>query len=403
MADTIVPLDKALRIIDERTPARPRQIERLNLPSAFGRILASDAVSALDVPPFDKSAVDGYAIPDDGERGEYRLLKTMYAGEEPSYCLDADCAALVMTGAPAPPGTRRVVMVEDAARLDEIVHIERMEFGESRNICAKGEDARAGDVVAKAGQRLDAAVIAHLTGCGITEAEVFKPLRAAIVSTGDEIADDPASLRPGRIMNTNGSMLAALCRENGIAVALDESVRDDERDTREAIGRGMECADIILISGGVSAGERDFVPAAMESLGLQRHFRRVAVKPGKPTTFAACEGKAIFGLPGNPVAVYLMFQLMALRAAARMLGIPHRESRMRVPAAARIAGASASRAAFLPACIDDTGAVAPLPYHGSAHIGAVAKADGFVFIPSGSRPIEAGDLADFYIFRGRGM
>ena len=173
------------------------------------------------------------------------------------------------------------------------------------------------------------------------EVDVLRPIRLAVLSTGDEIVDDPRELGPGKIMNVNGPMLALLGRRHSMEIALEKSIPDRRDATVEAISRAADLADIVLISGGVSVGDRDFVGPALADAGLRVHFSAVAVKPGRPLTFATCPGAAVFGLPGNPVSVYVMFHLFVLRAAARMCGSAvdragdHVPPGVRIPSSAR--------------------------------------------------------------------
>lgn len=224
---------------------------------------------------------------------------------------------------------------------------------------------------------------------------VWPPVRLAVLSTGDEIADDPADLAPGRIMNANGPMLAHLAADHGLRVVVERTVPDDVEQTVSALREALAAADIVAISGGVSVGDLDCVLEAFSRVGLKVHFSRIAVKPGKPTVFATGGGKVVFGLPGNPVSVCVMFHLFVLRATRLLCGIPPRLREIRLPLASDLRRREADRLGFAPARLTETGAVEPLEYHGSAHLLALSRADGFFSVPAGVSELSAGEQVAF--------
>ena len=388
----MIPLDEALRIVDEAlADVRPRA-ETVPVREALGRVLLADEVSRLDLPPFDKSAMDGYAVVAGDERERYRLLETVAAGQMPTARLAPGCAAKVMTGSAVPEGTGRVVIVEHTQEEGGAVLVHR--HSSASNICRQGEDVRCGDTVLRGGVVLRALDVANLIACGVQEVEVARPPSVAVIATGDEIVDSPDLLRPGRIMNANGPLIAGLAREFGLPVAGEASVPDDREATAGALTEALAHADMVVISGGVSVGQFDFVAAALRDIGLQVHFTRVSVKPGKPMTFASGPAGLVFGLPGNPVAVYLTLHLYVLRAAARMMGLtpPAQHGRVRMGAAYR--RRKADRAGYAPCRMRD-GVAEPIDYHGSAHLTALTEMDGFFVVPIGARAVEPGDEVSF--------
>ena len=390
-------LDEALAAVDAALTGAAPAAETVPVREALGRVLAADQHSRLDLPPFDKSAMDGYAVLPGDEREAYRLLETVAAGQTPTARLEPGTAVKVMTGAPVPDGAGKVIIREVTDEAGETVRVRRHDA--SDNICRQGEDIRAGDPVLQAGRALDALDAANLVSCGITEVPVAARLRMAILSTGDEIVDDPAALRPGRIMNANGPMLAGLAAAHGLTVVAEQSVPDAPEPTVAALRGAMAAADIVVLSGGVSVGEYDYVLAAFEQAGLDVHFARIAVKPGKPTVFATSGGRVVFGLPGNPVSVCVMFHLFVLRAAARLCGAPPPLRTVHLPLAAGYRRRKANREQFVPARRTADGAMEPLEYHGSAHLLAMREADGFLRVPIGVVELAAGDVAGFLPIR----
>lgn len=398
-AEQMIPLEQALASLDAAVPLRTPAPELLPVRSAWGRILTADQAARLDLPPFDKSAVDGYAVSENDARSEYELIGTVAAGQECRLELRPGQTVKVMTGAPVPAGTGRVVMLEDASEADGVVSISAE--AAAHNICRQAEDVRAGQLVLHAGRRLGAVEIASLIGCGLTEVAVAPRVQIAIVSTGDELVDDPGQLSAGRIVNSNGPLLSALAGEYGLEVACELSARDSREDTRRALEAALAAAPLVALSGGVSAGDYDCVPGVLAELGLALHFNRVAAKPGKPLTLATGGGKTVLGLPGNPVAVYLMFHLFVLRAARRLIGLPAELTSRRMRLAAGYARPRVDRQEHVPCRINATGEVESFDYHGSAHLLALVEADGFFVVPVGVNSLSAGAPIDVLLTRTR--
>lgn len=391
--DEMISFEQALKIVDETLGGVKPEGEVVPAPEALGRFLLEDELSRLDLPPFDKSAMDGFAVLEGDERGEYRLIETVAAGEIAGKRLEPGTTIQVMTGAPVPEGTGKVIMVEHTEREGDIVRVTRPD---SRiNIARRAEDVRAGDRVLPAGTRLSAADIANLISCGVVEVKVAKRVRIAVICTGDEIVDSPALIKPGRIMNSNGPMLAALAEENGLELTGVEKVPDDLEKTRAAMSRAAEEADIVVLSGGVSMGEFDYVIEALAAVGFKVHFSRVAMKPGKPMTFATRDRKVVFGLPGNPVSVYLTFHLFVMRAVSLVSGAEPGLRELTLTLTDDYKRKRAERTGFVPCRLGKKGEVKPVEYHGSAHLAALSEADGFMVIPKGIMEMEKGGTVRF--------
>ena len=389
----MIPLEDALACVDRVLGDRRVARETVPVRQAAGRFLAVDQHSKLDLPPFDKAAMDGYAIATDDVRGEYRVAGIVAAGQPGMSALGPDEALKVMTGAPVPHGATRVIMVEQAVERDGRVRFENASA--AKNICRQAEDVAVGQTILRAGSRLEPLHIANLIGCGISEVQVARPVRVAIIATGDEIVSSAAELGPGKIMNTNGPLLAGLARTFGLSVISETSVPDDESKLAAAMQRGLAEADVVVLTGGVSAGDYDFVPDVIADCNLEIHFSRVAVKPGKPTVFASGKNEVLFGLPGNPVAVYLTFHLFVLRATARLSGGDYEPREVKLRLAADFARRATVRTEYAPGRITPEGCVETLKYHGSAHLAALMEADGFLVVPRGVETLKAGAEVTF--------
>lgn len=388
-----ITFDESLEIFD-RIVGRMGLLPTLQMSSrdAAGLTLAADAVSRLDLPPFNKAAMDGYAIAKTDDCDTFDVIEEIPAGCAPTRPVGPGQATRIMTGAPVPEGTERVVPWENTDNGRERVKINRL--GGKTNICVQGEDVRTGDVVYRPGQPLDAIAIASLLGCGISEVSVFRRTRISILATGSELADDPAELRPGMIIDTNGPMLAALASENGIEVAQAERVADDLDATVDAI-RSAE-GDFLILTGGVSAGDYDFVAEALTRAGYTIRFNSVSVQPGNPLTLADTPDRIALGLPGNPVSVLNSFYHYLLRGIAIRTGRAAVTRSFKVELADDYSRRRARRTALVPCTLDEQTRLHPIEYHGSAHLHALSKADGVMLIPKGIESLPAGTKVRFF-------
>ncbi len=361
------------------------------LEAALNRFLSRDILSPLDMPEFDKSAMDGYALMAGDDSREFRVGETIAAGTPPSLPLARGRCARIMTGAMLPPGAGRVVRREYAEETDGLVRIVRPDPND--NVRRRGEDLRRGQPVLARGDRLTAARVALLASLGIAVVPVARPPRVGVITTGSELAAPGSPLAPGRIYDSNSYSLAAQLREAGAESVLLGGVADEAAATSRAIAGGLAACDALILSGGVSAGDFDYVPAALEQAGCAVHFRRVAVQPGMPTVFASRAGKPVFGLPGNPVSTFVIFEVFIKPLLLRWLGNDFRP--LLQPAVLRegFRRAHGGRTAFLPvAC--RAGRAELLAYHGSAHLHALSRANALLRVPAGVDEIPAGSTVD---------
>ncbi len=320
-------------------------------------------------------------------------METVAAGEVGTKCLEPGTTVKVMTGVAVPPGTGRVIMIEHTEQHEDTVRV--LKHGGGTNICWQGEDVRRAEMVLSAGTILSTVDIANLIGCGLTEVKVARQPRMAIISTGSEIVDSAALLEPGKIMNVNAPLLAGLAKEHSLIVVSEQCVPDDREAIAQALHAALDQADVVVLSGGVSAGDFDFVIEAFADVGLKLHFSRIAVKPGKPMTYASAPGKVVFGLPGNPVAVYLTFHLFVLRAVALMTGAEPQMREFMLPLASDFQRRKGERVEYVPCKLTRDGAIKQVEYHGSAHLYALTHADGFFIVPVGVTELHAGDTVTF--------
>ena len=393
----------ARRILRDRRP----RTEQIALGAAESRILAVPLRADDDQPPFSRSTRDGYACRA-AEISTYSALPiagTTHAGEAPSGPLPQGSAWEIMTGAPVPPGADCVVMVEHVERAgDSIMLLGSRIIGSGENIVAQGAQALRGDEILQAGEELGPAQIALAASCGYSFVEVFERPRVAILTTGDELVPIEATPGPGKIRNSNALMLAALVtRAGGDAVLLDSAV--DAPEALDAALANAAQADMLLISGGVSAGKYDLVEPALGRLGAQFHFTSVLIQPGKPLVFgeiprkgSSQDAQVFFGLPGNPISSAATFLLFAAPMLAALGGRVEIQPRFVLAELAKERDRTGSPrlTRFLPArctfspSTNEMPRVATVPWHGSGDLAAFANSNCFLVVPEGTTYLKGG-------------
>lgn len=386
----MIPFEQAYELV--LGAARRLPSEEVALDESLGRILAEDVRSDMDMPPFDKSAMDGYACRR-ADLGEVlTVVDTIPAGQVPSRPIGPGECAKIMTGAMVPTGADCVVMVE----YTEQPTADTMRFTGGKtedNICLQGEDLKAGDAVLHGGERIMAQHIAVLASVGCVGPRVACRPRVAVLATGSELVEPSATPGPGRIRNSNSYQLCAQVTAMGAIAEYYGIAQDTAAETDAAIKRGLAKNDVVLVSGGVSMGDFDLVPGILKENGFELLFEKVAIKPGKPTVFGTGQGKFCFGLPGNPVSTFVLFEILVKPFLYAMLGHAFQPIEMRLPLAERVRRKKTKRASWIPVVIRD-GGVKPVSYHGSAHIHAVCGADGLICLPVGTAELAEGSLVD---------
>lgn len=325
MATKLISIDEArTRVLAE---ARPLALESRPLAEALGSVLAETVVAPHDVPPFDNSGMDGFAvraadIVDAAAASPVALtvVETIPAGHVAKHTLTEGQAARIMTGAPLPPGADAVVQVESTEeRGGHVLFFEPVKPG--KNVRRAADDIVAGDRVLAPGAVLGPAEIGVIASLGFPAVKVYRRPRVAVISTGSELVDVDQPLGPGQIRNSNSYSLRAQCQQLGVEVTVFPIVPDDYEATKRAIAGGLEY-DVLLTSGGVSVGKFDFVKDVQDELGVERRLWGVAMKPGKPLAFGVRQGTLVFGLPGNPVSAMVSFELFVRPALLRLMGYP---------------------------------------------------------------------------------
>ena len=399
----MISVDETLRRILERTPELPA--EMVGFASARGRVLREAVFADRDLPPFDRSAVDGYAVRAAclAGGGRLRVVDQIPAGTMPRIPVGPGEAAAVMTGAPIPPGADAAIMVEDTVRDGDFVRWPAPDRNPppvraGGRVTARGAEVRAGAKLLEAGGRVSAAAVGLLATVGKVEVAVGRRPRVAVFSTGDELRHPRTTTpRPAQIRDANSHMIAARCRGMGLPTRRLGFAPDDPRRLAETIASGLE-SEVLFISGGVSMGRYDYVEPMLEAAGVRLLVTAVAIRPGKPFVFGITEESPpilVFGLPGNPVSALTTFEVLARPALEKMEGIPDPRSprpsvRLLAPVTKR-----GPRRAFLPARVgiseDGELTAQPIRSQGSGDIAAVALANALVIVPEDAAAIPAGE------------
>jgi molybdopterin molybdotransferase len=396
----VLAFDEALsRVLGAVTPF---ESEPVPLAGAAGRVLREPVDADIDVPPFDTTAMDGWAVrAAEAAAAPLRLRvagPTVGAGGRGG-ALPAGAALKVMTGAPMPDGSDAIVPVEQAEEEREAVLL-RTAPAEGAHVRRRGEVIARGDRLLASGRRLSPADIVLLAAAGRASVRTARRARTAVLVTGDEVVATEATPGPAQIRNTNGPLLVASLTRLGADVT-DLGVSRDERDALSAaLGRALAGGfDVVLTTGGVSAGDFDLVPALLETLGVTAHFHKVAIRPAKPVFFGTKGPTLVFGLPGNPVSAAVALDLFVRPALRKSSGLlpplpPTEVARLTAPARNK-----GSRLAFVPATLAREGGrltATPIRAKGSHDVLAHARANGLLVLPGGSA-LAAGDRADVHV------
>jgi molybdopterin molybdotransferase len=393
MAD-LISLEEALARIFEQV--RPLDAEPVPLAASAGRVIAADARSPVDLPPFASSAMDGFAVRSSDTPGRLPVVARIAAGVPAPRALEPGEAMGIATGGVVPDGADAVIPIEDVAENDNSVEIEHP-VGQGDNVRPRGSDVSAGDVVVAQGSRLGPAQIGALAAAGLVEVSAARRPRVVVLATGTELRRPGEPLGPGEVYEANGVLLATAFASAGADVETLPTVADDAAAHRRALESGLE-ADVLVTSGGVSVGPHDLVRGLLAELGVEEIFWGVAVKPGKPLAFGVRGSTLVFGLPGNPVSslvgaeVFVRAALLALQGA-------------RVPGPVYSAGSLASairlnrqrdefvRARSVPSAAGVV--LEPITGQESHMIARAATADALVHAPRGDGELAAGDTVRY--------
>ncbi len=403
--------DEAKKAIED--PFKPVFLgeEETVLLEAYNRVLNEDVVSGLDIPPFNRSTVDGYAVKaedtfgaEENKPATLKISGAVNVGEQPHVKVAKGEAVEIVTGAPIPQGADAVVMVEDTQREDSDLHV----FGSvtpNENVMKKGSDIKKGEVVLQKGQILGSSEIGVIAALGLTKVKVLKIPIVAVLSTGGEVYELGKDLPAGKIYDINAYSLSTAVIESGGKPVYFGVVPDDKAALSKALQTAVASADMVITSGGVSVGPRDYTPQIVDSLGKPGIVvYGIAVKPGKPTTVGFVGEKPVFSLPGHPTSALLIFYLFARSLIQRLAGRPISGMRIvRAFAGSRMFSAKGRRTFVMVKLEFDKKCrliAEPVETGASGAITTLAKADGFVEIAENEQFVDVDEEVAVMLFRG---
>lgn len=382
----MIPIEEAENILNQISFS-PKS-ETVPLMDALGCILAENITSSISMPPFDKSAMDGYAIISGDDSTRFKIVEIIGAGSIPNHALNKGECSKIMTGAMLPPNANRVIKVEVTEEKDGYMQVK--DEDKHLNICYLGEDIKPGDMVLKKGHLIRPPEIGIIASMGLIKVKVFEKPVVGIITTGSEVVEPGRKLEKGQIYNSNAYSISAQVLQMGALVKYAGIVSDDKESLRENLQKLLDSCGVVLISGGVSMGDFDFVPQILEELGVHLFFKSVAIQPGKPTVFGQRNNTLVFGMPGNPVSTFTVFEVLVKRVLFSLMGYDYSpiilEGRMKKDFSRK----RADRTAYVPVKYNGDATIEPLEYHGSAHLSALADANGLLKIPTGTLLLEKG-------------
>ena len=399
-------LDEILRSVEPLAP------EARALGESLGLTLAGQVLSDVDSPPFDKALMDGYAVRSEdilGPETELTVIEELMAGRVPTRGLEAGQGTRIMTGAPIPDGCDAVVKVEETESTNNTVRILAESARPGQNLIRRGTNMKSGEVVLKSGRTLRAQELSALAEMGCHQVSVRRRPTMAVLATGDELVPVNETPGPGQIRNSNETMLAAQIEPAGGAAVPLGIARDEREHLRERIAVGLK-QDVLLLSGGVSAGKLDLVPSELASAGVEQVFHKVRVKPGKPVWFGILKPEEaslgrrnsclVFGLPGNPVSSMVCFELFVRTAIRQLRGQQDAKPRLISARLAHTHTHRDDRETYFPAAVDwtDGNRVTLMKWHGSSDLQATRGANAMAVFPAEPREYQVGDSVDVILW-----
>jgi len=386
----MISYEEALTLTEKYKPETG--IENLPFIDSIGRCLAEDIISDINMPPFNKTAVDGYACRKEDIDSELIITEIIPAGVSASRNVGEGECVKIMTGAAIPEGANWVFMVEDAEENNGRVRFKGKPGKD--NIARMGEDMRKGDIVMKAGRLIKPQDIAVMATVGAVSVAVRKRPVVGIITTGNELVEPDNKPADSQIRNSNGYQLIAQTIRAGALALYYGIVPDSEQETLVMLSKALDECDLVLLTGGVSMGDFDIVPDVLTKAGVKIIFNRIAVQPGKPTTFGAHDKALVFGLPGNPVSSFLQFEMFVRPMIYRAMGVTDFDRNRKHKLADDYSRKRTERMALVPVNLESDETVVPVEYHGSAHINALTDAYGVMKVPVGISFIRKGEYVD---------
>ena len=362
--------------------------EYVSIEDSLGRVISQKIVSDTKVPQADMSAMDGFACIYSERDKKLKVIETIAAGYVPQKKIEPGTCSRIMTGAMVPPGADCVVMFEHTQEENGFVTVTKLTDKKNIRYCA--EDINVGDIVIEKGTLISTAIYAVLATAGIINIPVAKKPTVGIIATGDELVEPQFIPSGAKIRNSNSYQLYAQSMRCGSIPKYYGIANDTARSTRELIDNAIKYSDVILVSGGVSAGDFDCVPQALKDSGFDLFIESIAIKPGKPAVFGKKGDVFAFGMPGNPVSTFVLFELLVRPFLQKMMGHCYSPVIVKTSVCKDIRKKKGDRLEIIPVKINSDGTAEKVDYHGSAHIHAYAVAHGFIALDQNTESIPAG-------------
>jgi len=370
------------------------KIISLPLTASLGYVLSADVLAPIYMPPFDQSAMDGYALTL-GKTLEYKIIGEVQAGSPENPSMEMGDAVRIFTGAAVPSDANAVIMQEKTTVEGDLLRIDELPKP-SANIRPLGEQIKKGEIALEKGTELSPAAVGFLAGIGVSEVTVFQKPSIAVVVTGDELVSAGQVLERGQIYESNGVMLANALQQTGFEAPTVVRVKDDYEATKKLLKELLEKQDFVLISGGISVGDYDFVGKALLELGVEQLFYKVRQKPGKPMFLGKTATSVVFALPGNPAAALSCYYQYVLTALKKAVGLPNYALKKVYLPITKAYLKKGNRAHFLKAKLTENG-VETLDGQSSAMLFSFAYADALIYIPQDQMQTEAGALVEVHL------
>ncbi|MBL4649337.1 MAG: molybdopterin molybdotransferase MoeA [Aureispira sp.] len=370
------------------------KIISLPLTVSLGYVLSADVLAPIYMPPFDQSAMDGYALTL-GKTLEYKIIGEVQAGSPENPSMEMGDAVRIFTGAAVPSDANAVIMQEKTTVEGDLLRIDELPKP-SANIRPLGEQIKKGEIALEKGTELSPAAVGFLAGIGVSEVTVFQKPSIAVVVTGDELVSAGQVLERGQIYESNGVMLANALQQTGFEAPTVVRVKDDYEATKKLLKELLEKQDFVLISGGISVGDYDFVGKALLELGVEQLFYKVRQKPGKPMFLGKTATSVVFALPGNPAAALSCYYQYVLTALKKAVGLPNYALKKVYLPITKAYLKKGNRAHFLKAKLTENG-VETLDGQSSAMLFSFAYADALIYIPQDQMQTEAGALVEVHL------
>ncbi len=383
--------DEILEIIKTLPP--DFKTEEIALNEALNRVLRENIYADADMPPFHKSAMDGYACRLDDIENDLKILEVIQAGTIATKKVGKNQCSKIMTGAPVPAGCDCVFKIEDSVVLNE-THVRCTNPGTQKNICFQGEDYKLGELLIKKGTIVNVSHMAVMAGVGKTKVNVSARPKISLIATGSELVEPDEKPQNGKIRNSNASQVISQLRNMNLGVNYIGLAKDDFDSLSQLFSQTMKESDIVFFTGGASVGDFDFIPEILNRQGFRVFWKNTGIKPGNPMTFSQKENKYCFGLSGNPVSSLVQFEMIAKPVIYKLLGAEYQPLRIKAQTTFELQQKKTDRLILKPVVINRDGLVEEVPFNGSAHINALVYANALMEIQPEQTEIRKGELVN---------